>query len=168
VRVESGHGSIVRDLEADRVGDLDPRVLDVRDHEPRELFEIGSDDPDLLRTELVQRVDERTGGRDYGRPRMFSLEDRLDLGLGRAVAPWPLGHDRDEARGRDHVRSQIRELRRGALRLLVHRAQRLGRHVLHPQARAVERERVLRAHPLSRAKERGDLGLHRRVRARHE
>jgi hypothetical protein len=99
---------------------------------------------------------------------MFSFEDRLDLGLCRAVAAWALGHDRDEAGGGDHVRSQVRQLHRRALRLLVHLAQRFRRDVLHPKPCAVEGERVLRALALSRAQERGDLGLHRRVRARHE
>ncbi len=86
VRVERRHGSVVGHLEADRVRDLDSRVLEVRDDEPRELWEIRGDDPDPPRAEGVQPVDERAGGRDDGRRCMLSLEDRRDLRLGGAVA----------------------------------------------------------------------------------
>ena len=168
VRIERGDCSVLGDLEADRVSDLDARVLDVRDDELRELLEIGRDDPDPARAERMERVDERARGRDDGRSSMLLLENRFDLRLCRAVAPRALRHDRDQARGGDDVRPQVRELRRRAFGLLVHGAQPLGRHVLHPQACAVEGERVLRPCALAGAQKRGDLGLHRRVRARHE
>ena len=90
VRVERRHGSVVGHLEADRVRDLDSRVLEVRDDEPRELWEIRGDDPDPPRAEGAQPVDERSGGRDDGRRCMLSLEDRLDLRLApRSGCPGP-------------------------------------------------------------------------------
>ena len=81
MRIERGDRAVLGDLEADRVSDLDACVLDVRDDEPRELLEIGRDDPDPARAERMERVDERARGRDDGRLSMLLLENRFDLRL---------------------------------------------------------------------------------------
>jgi hypothetical protein len=50
-------------------------------------------------------------------------------------------HDRDQASRSDHARSHIRKLRGRPVRVRVHRAQLLRRHLLHPNPRTVHGKR---------------------------
>jgi hypothetical protein len=84
-----------------------------------------------------------------------------------------LRHGRNQARGRNHARSHVRELCGRAPRLRVHRAQLLRRDVLHTQTRSVDGDAVSWSLALALAFAfafalRGNLGLHGDVRTRDD
>lgn len=166
-RVVGGHVQVVRDLQCLVVQHLDALVGEVVDHRPGERAQVRGDQGDLPGAHRVQPVDQGAGAGDDRGGRAVLDRAGVQPVLRDAVVAGAHAHDGDQAGVADDVDGRVGEFEGAAVGVGVHRLELLGGDVGHPHPAGVEGE-AFRRNGLAGPQDRGDLGLHGDVRARHD
>jgi hypothetical protein len=161
------HGQVVMDLQRDAVYHFNAFVFDVVDHHARQRFHIRSDDGHTLGPHGLQAFDQGAGAGNDRRGQAVGHRDFMQAALRLAVITPAHAHDGDQAGVTHDVHARIRQLKRAAVGVAVHRGQLFLRDRLHAHAAGMKRE-ALGQHPLARAQHGRDFRFHGGVGTGHD
>ena len=165
--IEAPHLEVVRNLEAHDVDDLETGLGQVVDDERGDRLHVGGDERDPRRAQGFDPVDERARAAHDGSRSAVLGGQAMEALLSLPVKAGRLRHQRHEAGVRNRVHTRVGELESAPVAVVDHALQLLLRHGVEAGSARMDGE-ALGPDLLATTEHLGDLGLHRRVRARDD